>query len=80
MSGAYHGPIVALVMARGSAMQRILLNKFSNRLLMTDYWIYSRGFDILSDPCHYQKYDRSMLYPSQLGSEGCWDLISNSGS
>ena len=25
----------------------------------------------MPDPCHYQDYDRSMLYPAQPGSEGC---------
>jgi hypothetical protein len=26
---------------------------------------------VLPNPCHYQDYDRSMLYPAQSGSEGC---------
>ena len=25
----------------------------------------------MPNPCHYQNYDRSMLYPAQSGSEGC---------
>ena len=25
----------------------------------------------MPNPCHYQDYDRSMLYPAQSGSEGC---------
>ena len=28
-------------------------------------------FAILPDACHYQDYDRSMLYPPQSGSEEC---------
>ena len=34
---------------------------------MSDVLLY--GHDL--NPCHYQDYDQSMLYPAQPGSEGC---------
>ena len=32
---------------------------------------YQRGFAVLSNPCHDQNYDRSVLYPAESGSKGC---------
>jgi len=33
----------------------------------------------LPNPCHYQNYDRSMLYPAQHGSDGCSHACSGVG-
>ena len=38
-------------------------------LLITE--LFQEASRLLPNPCHFQDYDRSMLYSAQPGSEGC---------